>query len=344
MKKKSNKKQLTIALIIIVCISALVICFMYKSLWSASAKVEKKLSIGEQFLADLDYDEALECYLEAIKIDKKCVDAYLGASEAYMAMGRMDEALEVLKIGYNETQNAKIQEQISIIDANEDKRQSIEIAENGESNSATSIDQEQAGTEEKTFDVEELFNYALINNKSLANYSHSELLEFGKTFCDTQSGDGFVKEDENGNAILRVYSSPQYEDAIVEDSKIYIEIFTYESGDISKKIKFNDSPWIDEMGNSSDFADCCDSVLGNDISEVLSQIDKELSINDIEDYGYVEYNDGIIYGGSEYVGIELFEQEGLHILLEYKDHIIYSVEYLFKVNDDFENDEFFIEE
>lgn len=60
-------------------------------------KVQKLLTEANKYLVAMDYEQAIAAFEEAIEIDPKCVDAYLGLADAYTGMEDYDKAIVVLK-------------------------------------------------------------------------------------------------------------------------------------------------------------------------------------------------------------------------------------------------------
>jgi tetratricopeptide (TPR) repeat protein len=57
------------------------------------------ISLGENYLSDLDYERALVQFLKVIEIEPMNERAYLGAAEAYIGLGQTDNAIEILEQG-----------------------------------------------------------------------------------------------------------------------------------------------------------------------------------------------------------------------------------------------------
>lgn len=64
-----------------------------------------KLELGQQYLVELDYSSAVLKFTDAIKIEPKSEDAYVGLADAYSGMGETDKAIEALEEGYVKTGN-----------------------------------------------------------------------------------------------------------------------------------------------------------------------------------------------------------------------------------------------
>lgn len=73
----------------------------------------EKLSLGQKFLLDLEYDKAVAEFQAVIDIEPKNVDAYIGLAEAYIGMGDEEKAIETLEKGLSETGDEKIQAKLN---------------------------------------------------------------------------------------------------------------------------------------------------------------------------------------------------------------------------------------
>jgi|GEM_PF-3161796 len=70
------------------------------------------LNLGERYLLELDYEQAVAQFLAVIEIEPMNARAYIGAAEAYIALGRTDDAIAVLERGYAATGDAEIEEML----------------------------------------------------------------------------------------------------------------------------------------------------------------------------------------------------------------------------------------
>ena len=66
------------------------------------------LDLGEQYLLELDYEQALVQFLRAIEIEPMNARAYIGAAEAYLELGETDKAIAILEQGYERTEDEEI--------------------------------------------------------------------------------------------------------------------------------------------------------------------------------------------------------------------------------------------
>jgi len=127
---KKKKKWLIPVIIagaatMILAIVAAVVIFSVISVTAPKRKLQKQLDLGEKYLSDLDYENAILAYREAIRIDPKSEPAYLGLSHVYETMAdnyhnqndldkaieNLDEAIDVLADGYNETSSEVIKDE-----------------------------------------------------------------------------------------------------------------------------------------------------------------------------------------------------------------------------------------
>ena len=60
---------------------------------SKAVNAADKIELGQKYLTELNYTEAVASFTEAIKLDPDNIQAYMGRAEAYMAWGEYDKAL-----------------------------------------------------------------------------------------------------------------------------------------------------------------------------------------------------------------------------------------------------------
>lgn len=148
-----TKKKAPVGIIAGACaaVVAIIAAIFFMVNASSDNGVGKILDAANRYLAELDYDQAIASYEEAIGIDPKCEDAYLGLADVYgtMAEDGMDngdktlsevidlywQAVEVLNRGYastgSEVIDTRIKEFEAIIDGLK-VEDSVEIAEEPE--------------------------------------------------------------------------------------------------------------------------------------------------------------------------------------------------------------------
>ncbi len=87
--KKKSRKTLIVGLITVLVI-AVVAVFIYVS-GRQDRKLKEALQLAEKYLNELDYEKAVAAYEDAINIDPKCLDAYIGIADIYVAMADESE-------------------------------------------------------------------------------------------------------------------------------------------------------------------------------------------------------------------------------------------------------------
>lgn len=104
-----------------------------------SAKtIPKQLDLGNKYLAELKYEEAIAIFENILKIDPKQENAYLGIAQAYIAMDEIDKAIAILEKGISQTgskllsetrESLSIEETTPNIEETEEQEPFIEASE-----------------------------------------------------------------------------------------------------------------------------------------------------------------------------------------------------------------------
>ena len=63
---------------------------------NGSHTIPKKLSLGEKYLSEMEYEKAVIAFKDVIDIEPKNIPAYIGLAEAYDGLGQYDYAIETL--------------------------------------------------------------------------------------------------------------------------------------------------------------------------------------------------------------------------------------------------------
>lgn len=87
-KLEKMKRSLFCLLLVLAALAVLTAC------GSKAATAADKIELGQKYLTELNYTEAIASFTEAIKLDPDNIQAYMGRAEAYMALGEYDKALE----------------------------------------------------------------------------------------------------------------------------------------------------------------------------------------------------------------------------------------------------------
>jgi tetratricopeptide (TPR) repeat protein len=107
------KKRVTITILIIVIIIGAILgvtAFVLNNNSNKSLSAAEYLDLGEKYLLELNYEQALVQFLLVIEIEPKNARAYIGAADAYIGLGDTDSAILILQQGLEElSDNAEIQ-------------------------------------------------------------------------------------------------------------------------------------------------------------------------------------------------------------------------------------------
>lgn len=99
---KDKKKCLGFIIVVIIVMLAVAAGILaYNN--SDSVRLKRQLDLGNRYLAELNYEEAIVAYEAAIEIEPMSVEAYLGLAEAYIGKGDYEAAAEALQKGYELT-------------------------------------------------------------------------------------------------------------------------------------------------------------------------------------------------------------------------------------------------
>lgn len=85
-----NKKKIigiiSVAIIVIIAVATGILTYNN----SDDIRLKRQLDLGNRYLAELNYEEAIVAYEEAIEIDERCLEAYVGSIKAYIGIGDVD--------------------------------------------------------------------------------------------------------------------------------------------------------------------------------------------------------------------------------------------------------------
>jgi len=96
-EKNRARKNAFIIAIIIVAIALLTIVVLFMPKTAEARAIRENLDLGDKYLSELNYEQAIASYLAVIEIDPKNESALLGLADAYVAQGEFDKAEEVLE-------------------------------------------------------------------------------------------------------------------------------------------------------------------------------------------------------------------------------------------------------
>lgn len=93
--KKKSKTPLVIVITLLVVLLAVVVAVIVVRSNSPERRLQASLELGQRYLSELDYEQAIAAFEVAIAIDPKNVDAYQGLIDAYVGLEDADGVLDV---------------------------------------------------------------------------------------------------------------------------------------------------------------------------------------------------------------------------------------------------------
>lgn len=91
------KSKIFIGTVLALAAAAVITIFAVNAGQSGGSDLQAQLDLGKKYVSELDYENAIIAYEDALKIDPYCLDAYLGLADAYMALGQQDKAMEIME-------------------------------------------------------------------------------------------------------------------------------------------------------------------------------------------------------------------------------------------------------
>ena len=70
----------------------LLIAALFTACASKAARAQEKIELGQKYLTELNYTEAVASFTEAIELDPENIPAYMGRAEAYIGLKQYDDA------------------------------------------------------------------------------------------------------------------------------------------------------------------------------------------------------------------------------------------------------------
>ncbi len=105
LKYLGHRTVIIIVAIFMVVILAIVGAIIFYN--TPARRIKRLLSLGQKYLSELQYEDALLAYSKALDLDIICEDAYIGMSEVYMAMGKYPYAINSLRRGLHLTNGSE---------------------------------------------------------------------------------------------------------------------------------------------------------------------------------------------------------------------------------------------
>jgi tetratricopeptide (TPR) repeat protein len=198
MKETSKRRILIISAIAIVVVIIVVAAIVVNGSGSKN-NLRDQLDLAEQYLSDMDYEQAIAAYEQALEIEPKCEEAYLGLADIYVTLEDYDNALEILNEGYEQTGADSIAEKIEEI-------QNLLAESETEAEADTSTQQDDTTYDiviDYTFDITTVD--VTIYGKKIYEWTPEELMQYiydtgiydksKETYEGMTEGDGYTTND-----------------------------------------------------------------------------------------------------------------------------------------------------
>ena len=126
---KEGKKRKSIIIVIFALLVTLIAAGIGVTIYNMPAnRLSRQLDLGEKYLEEQNYEQAVVEFDKAIAIDPMNERAYIGKAEAYVGMGDYKQALSILKEGYGLLGSEKIYDKMQEIITQEKELQLKEEA------------------------------------------------------------------------------------------------------------------------------------------------------------------------------------------------------------------------
>ncbi|MBQ9765266.1 MAG: leucine-rich repeat protein [Lachnospiraceae bacterium] len=176
-KRKINVKLLVILASIIIVLGVVGVIALIVPKNAEAKELAEQLELGEKYLDELQYEQAIAAYIEAIEIDPKCKEAYMELIDIYMEIGEVDKAEDILadaerELGQNAVKDKKEELKKKKAEYNPSNPPEQEMTTENSENVTTPQGETAVGEEETIGEIapEDLFKYK-INEDGTATIS-----------------------------------------------------------------------------------------------------------------------------------------------------------------------------
>ncbi|MBQ3516602.1 MAG: tetratricopeptide repeat protein [Lachnospiraceae bacterium] len=226
---KSKKQIIVFSIVLVALVFVFIVIFTTSVSKSKENKLHEQLDLGNKYLSDLDYEQAIASYETAIEIDPMSADAYLGLAAAYMSAGNYEKAMEILNLGYERTGNEVLLTQMQVFE----EAMAFSGGADGQADGMVSGD-EYVGTlfgseGEVTFEE---------NSGGIPEYTIDGITHRGYEYCDLKDEQKIYLDN-----IITLLDNGEYEDAVnaitLEDTQSIFEDIQPERG-MERNFIYND--------------------------------------------------------------------------------------------------------
>jgi hypothetical protein len=270
--KANSKRRILIVIIIAIVVVILVVAAIVVNGSGSKNNLRDQLDLAEQYLSDLDYEQAIAAYENALEIDPKCEEAYLGLADIYVTLEDYDNALEILNEGYEQTGADSIAEKIQEIQDLLEESETEEEADTSAQQDDTTYDI----VIDYTFDITTVD--VTIYGKKIYEWTPDELMQYiydsgiydksEETYNSSLTGEGYTTYSIGNlgyNTYRTVYDSGM-ESVSLEFSNYLLSVIVSE----------DDDGWVEVFGGGLGTyyaTDIQDNIMGKTLYEFFGNED-----------------------------------------------------------------------
>lgn len=154
---------------------------------------QEHYDLGMKYLSEENYEEAIVAFVKAIELEANQVEVYLALADAYNQIDKVESALQILREGYEQTDDKRLQKKYEEIRAKaEEKMSPIEKMQSHLIIDETIFDTKILGI---NFDIENMDAIA----QALANETNLSQEEYPGNFTGYVEGEGWMKTTFGSN-------------------------------------------------------------------------------------------------------------------------------------------------
>jgi hypothetical protein len=280
--KDNSKKRILIVSAIAIVVVILVVAAIVVNGSGSKNNLRDQLDLAEQYLSDLDYEQAIAAYEQALEIEPKCEEAYLGLADIYVTLEDYDNALEILNEGYEQTGAESIAEKIQEI---QDMLADQENASENESEEVTEEETEQdtmtqQDTDSDAIDIDYTFDITTMDvtiyGKKIYEWIPDELMQYiydtgiydksAEICTDADEEEGFSQYCYSVENVG--YDTERVVQTFGEDVSEWVTL-TYNNYWLYVDNDYNSIGVGKENGTTGSNADIQDNIMGKSLYEFL---------------------------------------------------------------------------
>lgn len=106
-KDITSKEKIIIGCVAVIAFIAIIAVVMIVNNNKSGNDLQKLLDLGNKYIAEMDYEQAIVAFRNAIDIDPKCEEAYKALVDIYVELEDYDSALEILQMAVENVDNTE---------------------------------------------------------------------------------------------------------------------------------------------------------------------------------------------------------------------------------------------